>query len=86
MNVGEDYMEANELPDDLMSIRRINTYKVPVQYFDELADDIMSQVNLPLAPVLPLSVPPANYFDNLASAVFIENKKTDIHKTRYKKN
>ena len=62
-------MEPNELPDMLQGIRHINTYKVPPQYFDTLAEDILSKVNMPITSAMPFSAPPENYFDGLAGSI-----------------
>ena len=62
-------MEPNELPDFLQSIRHINTYKAPAQYFDTLSDDILGKVDMPLAAAMPLSAPPSHYFDSLADTI-----------------
>lgn len=69
-------MEPNELPDYLASIRHINTYKAPPQYFDTLADDILSKVYVPVASAMPLSAPPAGYFDGLADSILQKIKGT----------
>ncbi len=62
-------MEPNELPDMLQSIRHINTYQVPPQYFDTLAEDILQKVHVPVAAAMPFSAPPSNYFDGLANSI-----------------
>ncbi len=70
----EDNMEPNELPDNLNSIRYLNTYKTPPGYFDNLADEIISQISLPINSKIPFSSPSVNYFDGLADSILSKIK------------
>ncbi len=82
-------MEPIELPDELVSIRHTNTYKTPPDYFINLADEIISRINLPLAANTPFSAPPAEYFANFAEGVLskIKNEEaiaqTEVEKELY---
>ena len=78
MNSEENYMEPNELPDELVNIRYINIYTAPANYFDELAEDIIGKVHLPLLADAPLSVPPSGYFDNLPAAILQKIKNIPV--------
>ena len=80
MNFEEDYMEPNELPNELASIRHINTYKVPPHFFAELADEIIGQIHLPLAATVPFQAPTAEYFDGLATSILskIDNQSATL--------
>ncbi|MDQ2752659.1 MAG: hypothetical protein M3R72_06510, partial [Bacteroidota bacterium] len=79
-------MEPIELPDELVSIRHKNTYKIPSGYFTNLADDIISKIHLPLSSNTPFLAPPADYFDNLADTLLLRIKnekavaKTEVEK------
>ncbi len=74
MKSEENYMELNELPDELANIRHIHTFVAPLNYFDGLAEDIISKVQLPLTSDMPLSAPPVNYFDGLADTILVKIK------------
>jgi hypothetical protein len=81
LNVEIEDMEPNELPDYLASIRHINTYKAPPQYFDTLAEDILDKVHVPMAAEIPFSAPPAGYFDGLVDNILQKIKsapKSDV--------
>lgn len=67
-------MDQNELPVELANIRHLPTYAVTPGYFENLAEDIMGKVNLPLAANAPFSAPPVNYFDGLSNAILLKIK------------
>ncbi len=67
-------MNHNELPDELANIRHLPTYNVPVHYFDNLADDVISKINLPVSSETPYAAPPLHYFDNLADSLLLKIK------------
>lgn len=74
MNWRDDFMEPNELPEELLNLRQTKTFTIPAGYFENLADDILSKVNLPLSATVPLSAPPANYFEGFADSVLSKIK------------
>lgn len=74
-------MEPIELSDELASIRRINTYTTPPDYFTNLADEIISKLYMPVSSKLPFSEPPADYFANLADDILLKIKEEAVAQT-----
>ncbi len=69
--------EIQAIADSLAGIGNENCYRVPDNYFEELADEVMDKIQLPTTQ-LPFTAPPAAYFEGLAGAILHKIKSDGI--------